>query len=129
MDPFQLIWDPKFLEYDFGPAHPFQERYRELAVALFDADRRSRERPVAHVAEIPIASRVELERFHEPRYIDRVERAGESERPGFLDRGDTPGFPHCHDAAARIVGGALRAVEMLLTERSARRAFHPAGGL
>lgn len=68
-----------------------------------------------------------LERFHEAAYIDRVRRVGNGTETVYLDRGDTPGRPGCYDAAARLVGGAVRAAELVWEHR--RPAFHPAGGL
>jgi acetoin utilization protein AcuC len=129
VEPYRLIWDDRFLEYDFGPTHPFQQRYRALAVELFSADRKERDRGLRILEEVEVAPRTELLRFHSAAYVDRVERAGHRVRPGFLDQGDTPGFTGCHEASARIVGGAIAGVELLLTERSTQRVIHPGGGL
>ena len=125
---FRLFWDPRFTEYDFGPGHPFQERYRALAVPLLRAWRPDWSAHVVDPGPVPVARREVLERFHTSAYLDRVEAVSGSEHPGLLDRGDTPGFPGCFDASARIVGGALAALAWIRAG-TGRAALHPAGGL
>jgi acetoin utilization protein AcuC len=127
-DGFRLLWDDRFLEYDFGPQHPFQSRFRSLAIRLLEDDRVARGEPIPGVRTVPLASRAELGRFHTPEYLELVEREGSREFPGFLDRGDTPAFPGCFDAAARMAGGFLAGLRAL-AEGPARRALHPGGGL
>jgi acetoin utilization protein AcuC len=126
--PFRLLWNDDLLSYDFGPSHPFQQRYRRLAVELH-AHRTGRpsDRPESGGPLAP-ASRPELQRFHAATYLDRVERASVSERRGFLDRGDTPAFPGCYDAAARVVGATLEALR-LFREEGVERVLQPSGGL
>ncbi len=68
-----------------------------------------------------------LASFHHPEYLRSVEVASGQDDPILLDRGDTPSFPGCYEAAARIAAGADRAYS-LVSERG-RPAFHPAGGL
>jgi acetoin utilization protein AcuC len=121
-----VVWDPRFLEYDFGPHHPFSERPRGLAVDLLREVAAGSD-ALAWIDEVEAADRGTLETFHRSEYIDRVEEAGAAAVGGYLDAGDTPAFPDCHVAAARIVGGALRALGA--TEERRRPAFHPAGGL
>jgi len=122
------VWDERFLEYDFGPDHPFTQRSRRLAVRLLqevlDAAPNS---AVEFRDEVPVAPYEYLEAFHEPEYLELVRRAGLSDAPGFLDQGDTPSFPGCYEASARIVSGAAWAVETTLATR--HPTFHPAGGL
>ncbi len=126
--PAAVVWDERFLDYDFGPGHPFSERSRMLAVRLLgELSPRDRVGPVGWVDAIEPATRELLETFHHPEYLEFVERVGASRHPTLLDGGDTPGFVGCYDAAARLVSGADRALA-LAVERSAP-AFHPAGGL
>jgi acetoin utilization protein AcuC len=125
---FRLLWSDEALAYDLGAYHPFQQRYRRLGVALYAAlTERDGDRPEAG-RRMPLAAREELLRFHRPSYLDRVARVARSEHPGFLDRGDTPGFPGCDAAAAGVVGGTLAALAELRVG-GASRSFHPAGGL
>jgi len=123
------VWDERFLEYDFGPEHPFTQRSRRLAVRLLQEviDSVPTPHPVVHRDDVPVPESAYLETFHEPEYIEFVRRAGRSERPGFLDQGDTPSFPGCFEASARIAAGAAWAVETALETN--HPTFHPAGGL
>ncbi|HEV2165398.1 MAG TPA: acetoin utilization protein AcuC [Thermoplasmata archaeon] len=124
-----VVWDPAFRAYDFGPNHPFQERSRELAVGLLEAvDPPSGAGRRVRVDRVPVASRADLLKFHHAPYLDLVERRSGPDRGPPLDGGDTPSFPGCFEAAARVVGGALRGAEGL-ANGEVRRAFHPAGGL
>ena len=126
--PATVVWDPRFLDYDFGPAHPFTERSRALAVGLMESviGTGDSER-VRWVRAVSPAERSELLGFHAPEYLDRVERSSASGRPAYLDAGDTPTFPGCYQAAARLAAGALRALETTLETH--RPVFHPGGGL
>lgn len=74
-----------------------------------------------------VASRATLETFHQSEYIEFVERASGLDREVLLDAGDTPAFRGCHEAAARLVQGAVDALDYTIEHR--RPAFHPAGGL
>jgi acetoin utilization protein AcuC len=122
------VWDDRFLEYDFGPAHPFTQRSRRLAVRLLqEAIPVEPGRPFEHRTEVAIAPDDYLATFHEPGYLDLVRKASASGRPEYLDRGDTPSFPGCFEAAARIAEGAAWAVRTAI--ESGGPTFHPAGGL
>jgi acetoin utilization protein AcuC len=123
-----VIWDDRFREYDFGPDHPFSERSRALAVRLLaSVAPPSRSAPVTWVGPIDPAERSLLESFHRREYVSFVESTGALQDPAPLDSGDTPGFRGCYEAAARLVAGAHRGLE--LTFANGRPAFHPAGGL
>jgi len=123
-----LVWDDRFRDYDFGREHPFTERSRALAVGLLRAAVPAGEAtPVEWLGPVDPAPRSLLESFHRREYLAFVEATGAAAEPGFLDSGDTPGFPGCYAAAARIVAGADQGLERTLTE--GRPAYHPAGGL
>jgi acetoin utilization protein AcuC len=127
----RVIWDERFLEYDFGPQHPFSEVSRGLAVDLWreEMQRRSVDKAAWSVLDsVEAASDVELERFHAKPYIELVRRLDRDGRGQALDSGDTPSFPGCFRAASRVVGGALAALEVVRAT-PAVHAFHPAGGL
>ena len=122
----RVVWDPRFLEYDFGPAHPFTERTRGLAVDLL-----RRLTPTTSSTSSPRVeplARAELERFHTAEYVDLVERLSARGRGEPLDAGDTPSFRGCHEAAARLAAGTVEAVGWA-TGGAGRRAFQPGGGL
>ncbi|HLM91724.1 MAG TPA: acetoin utilization protein AcuC [Thermoplasmata archaeon] len=123
----QLVWDDRFTDYDFGPDHPFTEQSRRSSVRLLETLLPS-DVPVEFVREVPVATREYLETFHEAEFVELVHQAAQRwGAPIPLDAGDTPSFPGCFDAAARIAEGAARAVDYALEHRAP--SFHPAGGL
>ncbi len=119
-----VVWDERFIEYDFGDDHPFTERSRRSAVRLLESIVPDSTR---FLREVSPAGRNLLESFHEPEYLALVEGASVRGRSIPLDSGDTPSFPGCFEAAGRIVEGAVQAVDFSLREHAP--AFHPSGGL
>jgi acetoin utilization protein AcuC len=125
---FSLVWDPRFLEYDFGPDHPFTETYHEFAVRLFEGTLRPVERAaVDWNRAVEPASSPTLLTFHDEGYLAFVRTASSSRMPLLLDSVDTPAFPGCFEASARIVAGTEWAVRHVLEHGGV--AFAPAGGL
>jgi acetoin utilization protein AcuC len=126
--PVTVVWDDRFLDYDFGGGHPFTEASRGLAVELLELagffDRPERRRMDAVAA----ASRSTVERFHTASYLDRLHRVSGGVRRTLLDAGDTPGFPGCWEASARIVAGTVAGAAEVLSAPG-RHALQPAGGL
>jgi acetoin utilization protein AcuC len=130
MPPVELAWDDRFLEYSFGPGHPFSERSRWLAVRLVEELQRLGPLPpgsVRTVGAVEPAARPTLERFHRPEYLERVRRLSDSATGEPLDAGDTPSFAGCFEAAARLVGGTLAAIDR--AQHGSGVAFAPGGGL
>ncbi len=126
-DGLTVVWDERFREYRLGPDHPFTEESRALAVRLFAALVPRGDPGADWIDAVDPAPVERLETFHRREYIEFVEAASAAPEPTLRDAGDTPGFPGCFPAAARLVAGAERARERTLEER--RPAFHPAGGL
>ena len=122
-----VFWDDRFLDYGFGPGHPFTERSRELAVRLLRAAVPPENRQIEWVERVEPAPRPLLESFHRPEYLDFVAAASRSTDPPSLDAGDTPGFPGCFETSARLVAATVRAIELVLA--GSRPAFQPGGGL
>jgi len=122
-----VVWDERFCDYDFGPGHPFSERSRALAAHLLARLAPPNGGPIRWVDDVRVGSRALLETFHRPEYLAQIEGASVDPTPSLLDAGDTPAFPGCYDAAARLVAGADRALALALEH--SRPAFHPAGGL
>jgi len=123
-----VVWTDRFFDYDFGPYHPFSERSRGLAAHLLESVTSASHPGVlgwSHTVEV--ASRPTLESFHQADYLEFVKQASGISREVSLDGGDTPAFRGCYDAAARIVQGAVDALDYTLEHR--RPAFHPGGGL
>jgi acetoin utilization protein AcuC len=129
--PLTVVWDDKFLAYDFGPQHPFSERSRRSAVRLLEEAELfgpDSPRPLQLSAgAIPSAPREVVQRFHTAEYVDRVVQA--SKPPfGMLDQGDTPSFEGCSGAAGRLVNATVEGLRIVTAEPS-RHAFQPGGGL
>jgi acetoin utilization protein AcuC len=122
-----IVWDPRFLFYDFGPGHPFSEKSRGLAAELLERSLAGTGRATHWIRTVTPARRADLERFHDPAYLDFVDDAGAREDSILLDGGDTPSFPGCYEEAARLAAGAEMGLAWTLEHR--RPAFHPAGGL
>ncbi|HLN50528.1 MAG TPA: acetoin utilization protein AcuC [Thermoplasmata archaeon] len=122
------VWTERFLDYNFGPFHPFSERSRGLAAQLLrSVSSAAGPSPLEWSHTVDVASRPLLETFHTAEYLDFVEKASGSGTETFLDAGDTPAFPGCFEAAARLVRGAVDALDYTVEHR--RPAFHLAGGL
>lgn len=121
------IWDDRFLDYGFGPDHPFTERSRELAVRLLRSVAPPESGQIEWIDRVEPAPRSLLESFHRPEYLDFVAAASRSAQPPSLDGGDTPGFPGCYETAGRLVAGTVQALELVFAEN--RPAFQPGGGL
>jgi acetoin utilization protein AcuC len=126
--PFSLVWEPGFLEYDFGPHHPFTERSRAFAVSLLDASGFFPKGPREEVLPSVPVPRAVLQGFHTPGYLDRLEEISWDPRGRALDQGDTPAFPGCFEASTRIVGGTLAGLRAIQQGRCVH-AVNPAGGL
>ena len=120
------VWDPREREYDFGPGHPFAMAFRELGARLLDASLPAPASIDWQRSLVPAPSDV-LGRFHVEAYIQAVERSAHLGHRVWLDSGDTPSFPGCDAAAARVVAGTVEAVEAAIERRGP--AFHVFGGL
>jgi acetoin utilization protein AcuC len=128
-----LVWDPSFTFYRFRPDHPFNPKRLELTVSLIEA------LELVGTEAYPIveprhASDDELQLAHAPEYVDAVRRLGtgagnprEAMRWG-LGTEDTPVFPEMHEITSYVVGGTLRAAELVMSGQT-KRAFNIAGGL
>ena len=124
----RVVWTDHFLDYDFGPHHPFTERSRGLAATLLKSVTSGGEHhPLEWSPTVEVANRRTLETFHEAEYLELVGRASGLSHQVLLDAGDTPSFRGCYEAAARLVQGAVDALDYTIEHR--RPAFHPAGGL
>jgi acetoin utilization protein AcuC len=111
--------------YDFGPLHPLTPRRFGPAIDLLRAI------GAEEFIEPRVAGDAELERIHDPAYLEIVRSFSEDPagppRAG-IGPGDCPAFPGMHEASAAVAGGSLDAVASIL-DGGAEHAFHPGGGL
>src|SRR5688572_15927237 len=68
-----------------------------------------------------------LSDFHEQTYINLV-RSSSRQGYGLLDRGDTPAFPGCFEAALTVCATALTATHAIMNKET-QAAFIPIAGL
>jgi acetoin utilization protein AcuC len=124
-----LVFGPRSLDYDFGPAHPLTPRRFGPGIDLL------RELGAEPGLAPEPATDDELLWCHTPRYVEVVKRFSEDGGHGWQDAeagigsgGDDPPFAGMHDAAAAVAGGSIRAMEAIL-RGDVEHAFHPGGGL
>jgi acetoin utilization protein AcuC len=110
--------------YGFPHGHPFGPDRQDAF--WIEARERGLDRKAA-VREPVAASRAELERFCEPRYVRFIEAMSESGE-GFFDYGDTPVFPGAFEAVSHVAGSALAGLRGIMAGE-VRRSFQPIGGL
>src|SRR6266851_7635592 len=127
-----FVWDPRLASHVYRSDHPLKpwrlqgvhdtlERLGAFAL------------PNARVLAPRLATRTEIERIHDPAYVDAVAQA--SAEPdldysawGLSAWGDTPPFAGMHEASLLTTGASLVAMEEVIAGR-ARVAFNGAGGL
>lgn len=121
-----LVYSDKYLDYFLGPEHPLRPQRLTLMMELMRGIGLL-DHPDLRVVEARAASEEELKLVHSEAYLQRVKKLDEEGR-GYLDYGDTPAFKGMFSASAMLVGGSLRAAELVM-EGEATHAFNPGGGL
>ncbi len=110
--------------YGFPGGHPFSTH----RFGAFYAEFMRRELPKRTQVVDPLTGDPEiLSYFHSQAYIDLVERASRAGH-GLLDRGDTPAFRGCFEAALTVCATALAASEAIMAGET-QAAFVPIAGL
>jgi acetoin utilization protein AcuC len=130
-DSCSFVFSEELLNYKFSNNHPFNQFRLKLTVDLLH---RLNALDNKQVVPPRIATEEELSLVHDPSYIDAVKMAGDgqlslqvAENYG-LGTEDTPIFPNMHEAGALLVGGALTAVDQVMTGQAVH-ALHLGGGL
>jgi len=121
-----LIWDEKFLDYDFGPQHPLQPIRVKLTYDLLQSKGILQQGSIV-VIKPRLASRAEILLFHEDDYVRLVEEYSKR-GSGLLDMGDTPAFKGCYEATSLVVGASIVAADAVMSG-GLSHAFNPSGGL
>ena len=109
--PVALITHPVFLLHETPDYHP--ECAARIA-AISDRLIASGIDFLLRHHEAPPATREQLERVHDPAYIDTVERMAPPDRMVTLDGGDTVMGPHSLDAAYRAAGAAVLGTDLVM---------------
>jgi len=121
-----LLWDERFLDYNFGPQHPLRPIRVKLTYDLI----RSKgilEQGSTEVIRPRLASREEILLFHDDDYVRLVEQYSKK-GSGLLDMGDTPAFKGCYEATSLVVGASIVAADEVMSGRLSHT-FNPSGGL
>jgi acetoin utilization protein AcuC len=121
-----LIWDERFLDYNFGPQHPLRPIRVKLTYELMRSKGILQQESV-EVVKPRLASREEILLFHEEDYVRLVEQYSKR-GSGLLDMGDTPAFKGCYEATSLVVGASIVAADEVMSGRLLH-AFNPSGGL
>lgn len=124
-----VVFDPRTLEYNFGPGHPLAPVRVDLAMAL--ARSLGALNGATVLDTVDAASEQDLARVHTPGFIDAVREASREPQRADVRYGigtsDTPAFTGMHDAAARVAGATLVAARAAATMNV--HAVNLAGGL
>ncbi len=108
-----LIYTPKYLEHDTGPDHP--ESVSRLKAIMRELKKSGLlEREKISLLEPKPADLEEIELVHDPEYVQTVKRFCEA-GGGLLDIGDTVVSPKSFEAAVLAAGGAIDAVDLVMS--------------
>ncbi len=120
-----------FQDYKFNEEHPFNQKRLDLT---FDLIQKLNLIQPEFVVKPRYATDEELALIHDPNYIQAVRESGHSETllpiasSYGLGTEDTPTFPMMHEATSLVVGGTLRAAELVMSG-DCDHAVNLAGGL
>jgi acetoin utilization protein AcuC len=123
-----ILFHDRYLDYDFGPEHPFSPTRQKMVVDLLEA----LGHPLEAVAP-PVASREDVRRVHSESFVEKVEAASDGTPPSQawdygLNTGDVPVFEEMDAAARGLVGGTLHGAQ-LIADGEAHRVLQLGGGL
>ncbi len=121
-----LVYGPALLSYDFGSEHPFGSVRTKVTLDLMEQVGLLAASQV-QVVRPEEADREDLLLFHTRDMLDFVQNAC-VRGYGYLDGGDTPAVEGGYEAASTVVGGSLKAVQMMMRGET-RYAMMPVGGL
>jgi acetoin utilization protein AcuC len=123
-----VLYSPHYLEYNFGPQHPFSPLRLEMLLELLGALGQA-----LPALEPPQATREEVRSVHLEAFVQRVEAASSGKNaPDLaaygLGTGDTPTFPGMDAAVRWLVGGTLEAARRI-ARGEAQEVLQLGGGL
>jgi acetoin utilization protein AcuC len=127
-----FVWDPRVASHVYRDDHPLKPI---RLVGVHDTLERlgAFAMPDARVLAPRAATRAEIQRIHDPDYVDAVMQAsrdpqGDYSEWGLSAWGDTPPFEGMHEISLLTTGGTLTAMEEVISGRM-RVAFNGSGGL
>jgi acetoin utilization protein AcuC len=120
-----FIYSDEFLNYQFGPNHPFKPIRCKMTLELLKKLNIFDDK--ARIIIPQRASNEDLRLVHTQEYIDFVRRECE-EGYGFLDSGDTPSTKGLFEAACAVVGGSILGAKRVADGEDSH-AFNVGGGL
>ncbi len=126
-----FIYSDEFARYKFNDQHPFNQLRVQLTFDLLNTLEALQDKDI--IPPRP-ATDDEIALIHDVNFIEAVKKAGKGglpeEQAGNFGLGteDTPIFENMHEASSLIVGGTLKAVELVM-EGKARHALNLGGGL
>ncbi len=111
-----LIYTPKYLEHNPGPGHV--ESASRLKVIMRELKKSGLlERKEISLLDPKPADLKEIELVHDPEYVQTVKRFCEA-GGGLLDIGDTVVSPKSFEAAVLAAGGAIDAVDLVMSGKA-----------
>jgi len=117
----EVVWDPGFTRYDFGPAHPMSPMRLDLTARLCDAFGLFDHEDVRRL-DPGVASDAQLETVHSAAYVAAVKAASadpdQADDAYGLGTDDDPAFVGMHEASARVVAGTRDLCEAVWTEQT-----------
>jgi len=128
-----LIFSEDYLKYDFGPQHPLKPIRLELTYELLKAYEIFDD-PEIGLSAPRMATDDELILVHTPEYVNLIKKFSRPEntvRAAYevgLGPGDNPIFPGMYEASSLVVGGSLKAADIVM-QNNHTHAFNIAGGL
>ncbi len=127
-----FVWSERIATHVYREDHPLKPK---RLIAVRDTLERlgAFTRPDARVLTPRAATRDEIERIHDPDYVEAVMRASQDPDADYTEWGlsawrDTPPFLGMHEISLLTTGATLTAMEEVLAERL-RVAFNGSGGL
>lgn len=128
-----FVYSSEYLRYKLSPEHPLNPIRLDLTDTLVETA--GLLLPPEVWKEPPrAATEDELLLAHDLPYVERVRELSSSTRQAYpeldygLGSGDNPAFRGMHEASSVVVGGSIRAAELVLGG-AALHAFNPGGGL
>lgn len=118
-----MTFHEKYMQYDMGEGHPFRgDRFRN-AMKFFEDHKLLQQPELALVTPQP-ASREDLLRVHDEKYVDLIYRLAKENKPYDFE---TPVSPKILEAAMLIIGGAVECGRNV-AEGKAKRGISLGGG-